>query len=47
MHKPLNIMKTTDKSSPMTFSIAAGDVDGDGMVDVTMAVKGQGASLTK
>ena len=44
-HQPIKITKEIDKSSPLNFTLAAGDVDEDGMLDVMMAVKGQGASL--
>jgi hypothetical protein len=45
MHEPIRITKEIDKSSPLNFTIAPGDVDGDGMLDVMMVVKPQGASL--
>jgi Type VI secretion system effector, Hcp len=43
-HQPITITKEIDKASPLSFTIAAGDVDEDGMLDVMMAVKTQGAS---
>ncbi len=44
-HDPITIRKEIDAASPKFFSvsIAAGDVDADGMVDLMMAVKTQGA----
>jgi hypothetical protein len=38
----ISIKQTIDAASPVRFTIAAGDVDGDGMLDVMMTVKGQG-----
>lgn len=46
-HTPITIRKEVDAASPkfISISIASGDVDGDGTVDVMMAVKTQGASI--
>ncbi|HEY3875235.1 MAG TPA: type VI secretion system tube protein Hcp, partial [Candidatus Kapabacteria bacterium] len=44
MHKPISITKEIDKASPLFFSVAAGDVDGDGMVDVVLACRKAGSS---
>ncbi len=44
MHQPITITKEVDASSPkiMNFSLAAGDVNGDGTVELRMAIKEQG-----
>lgn len=45
-HKPFTIPKSVDKATPIMFTINAGDVDADGMIDVMMAVKGQGMPVS-
>ncbi len=44
MHEPIRITKEIDKSSPLNFTIAPGDVDGDGMLDVMMVVQHSGGA---
>ena len=41
-HTPIAIGREIDRASPLMLTISAGDVDGDGMVDVAIAVKKQG-----
>jgi hypothetical protein len=42
MHQPMAIKKDLNAAAPLVFTIAPEDVDGDGMLDVTMTIK-QGA----
>jgi hypothetical protein len=42
-HEPMAIKKDLNAAAPLVFTIAPEDVDGDGMLDVTMTIK-QGAA---
>jgi hypothetical protein len=42
MHEPIRIVKEIDKSTPLNFVVAPEDVDGDGMLSMTMSVRQQG-----
>jgi hypothetical protein len=44
-HEPIRIVKEIDKSTQLNFIIAPEDVDGDGMLNVTMTVKPEGGTL--
>jgi len=41
MHQPMIVKKVIDNASPILFSVAAADVDNDGMLDVMLSLTGQ------